>query len=103
MRTKHLLFPLLLLLCALSVAMPMASQTSRADYRIVPLPDRIDGVKGADFLLTGNCLINYPTGNREMERSAQMLSRYVEDMTGIHLSIRPTTKRATSRWPLTRR
>ena len=90
MQTKHLLFPLLLLLCALAVAMPTASQTSRADYRIVPLPDRIDGVKGADFRLTGNCLINYPTGNREMERNAQMLSRYVEDMTGIHLSIRPT-------------
>ena len=90
MQTKHLLFPLLLLLCALAVAMPMASQTSKADYRIVPLPGRIDGVKGADFRLTGNCLINYPTGNREMERNAQMLSRYVEDLTGIHLSIRPT-------------
>jgi hexosaminidase len=66
------------------------AQTPRADYRVVPLPDEINGIKSADFRLTEQCLINYPTGNREMERNASMLSQYIEELTGIHLSTRPT-------------
>lgn len=63
---------------------------TRTDYRVVPLPENINGVKGADFKLTAACLINYPTGNRDLERNAALLSEYVMDMTGIHLSTRPT-------------
>lgn len=66
------------------------AQTPRADYRVVPLPDEINGIKSADFRLTEQCLINYPTGNREMERNASMLSQYIEELTGLHLSTRPT-------------
>ena len=68
------------------------AQTPQADYRVVPLPDRIDGIKNADFVLNEECLINYPKGNRDMERNAAMLSGWVEDLTGIHLSICPTVK-----------
>ena len=84
---KSCLFSLLL---ALLVTVTAMGQTGRADYRVVPLPDRIDGVKSADFVLNSDCLINYPTGNRDMERNATMLSEYIEQMTGMHLSIRPT-------------
>ena len=71
---------------ALLVTVTAMGQTGRADYRVVPLPDRIDGVKSADFVLNSDCLINYPTGNRDMERNATMLSGYIEEMTG-HLQI----------------
>ena len=64
-------------------------QNNRADYRVVPLPSTINGIKTADFKLTDQCLINYPMGNRDMERNAALLSQYVEDLTGIHLSTRP--------------
>ena len=84
---KSCLFSLLL---AMLVTVTAMGQTGRADYRVVPLPDRIDGVKSADFMLNGDCLINYPTGNRDMERNATMLSEYIEEMIGVHLSIRPT-------------
>ena len=84
---KSCLFSLLLALLATFTAM---GQTGRADYRVVPLPDRIDGVKSADFVLNSDCLINYPTGNRAMELNAIMLSEYIEQLTGIHLSVRPT-------------
>ena len=66
------------------------AQTSRADYRVIPLPERIDGIKGADFKLSAQCIVNYPAGNRDMERNAAMLSTYVEELTGMHLSTRPT-------------
>lgn len=72
------------------VAMTATAQGNKADYRVVPLPDRIDGIKGADFRLTEQSLVNYPAGDRNMERNAAMLSQYVEEMTGMHLSTRPT-------------
>ena len=72
------------------LALGSAAQMPRANYRVVPLPERIDGIKSADFVLTGDCLVNYPTGNRDMERNATMLSEYIEDLTGMHLSTRPT-------------
>ena len=72
------------------ICIAATAQGSRADYRVVPLPDRIDGIRGADFRLTDNCIINYPTGQRDMERNAALLSQYVEELTGMHLSTRPT-------------
>ena len=72
------------------ICIAATAQGSRADYRVVPLPDRIDGIRGADFRLTENCIINYPTGQRDMERNAALLSQYVEELTGMHLSTRPT-------------
>ena len=87
MKIQQIIFCLLTASMLASAAM---AQGNRADYRVVPLPDRIDGIKSADFRLNGQCLINYPTGNREMERNATLLSQFVEEMTGIHLSIRPT-------------
>ena len=83
---RHLLISLLVA----AVAVTATAQGNKADYRVVPLPDRIDGIKGADFRLTEQCLVNYPAGDRNMERNAAMLSQYVEEMTGMHLSTRPT-------------
>lgn len=83
---KHFISCLLL---TTIIALASMAQGNKADYRVVPLPDRIDGIKSADFTLTEQCLVNYPAGNREMERNAAMLSRYVEEMTGLHLSTRP--------------
>ncbi|MBQ9822258.1 MAG: beta-N-acetylhexosaminidase [Muribaculaceae bacterium] len=77
-------------LMAATLVVTAMAQVPRADYRVVPLPDVINGIKSADFKLTDQCLINYPTGNRDMERNASMLSGYIEDLTGIHLSTRPT-------------
>ena len=72
------------------LALGSAAQAPRANYRVVPLPESINGIKGNDFKLTGNCLIDYPKGNRDMKRNAIMLSEYIEELTGMHLSVRPT-------------
>ena len=77
-----------LLLMALVSVMALG-QNARADYRVVPLPGSINGIKSADFKLNQQCLINFPAGNRDMERNAMMLSQYVEELTGIHLSASP--------------
>ena len=84
--TKHIFFCLV----AAMIAITAFGKAMSVDYRVVPLPDQINGIKGADFVLTERCMINYPTGNRDMERNAEMLSGYVEEMTEMHLSTRPT-------------
>ena len=76
-------------LSVLMITVAAVAQTDRADYRVIPLPE-INGIKSADFKLTEQTLINYPTGDRNLERNAMMLSDYVEQMTGLHLSVRPT-------------
>jgi hexosaminidase len=81
---------LLILAACISVTAIGMAQVPRADYQVVPLPDAVNGIKSADFTITQQRLINYPTGNRDMERNALFLSQYIEDMTGNHLSIRPT-------------
>ena len=86
MPTKQFFSFLLMML----IAVTTTAQSNRADYRVIPLPAEIHGIKGADYKLNAGCLINYPTGNREMERNAILLSEYIEEMTGMHLSIRPT-------------
>ena len=83
---RHFMISLLVAI----VAMTATAQGNKADYRVVPLPDRMYGIKGADFRLTEQSLVNYPAGDRNMERNAAMLSQYVEEMTGMHLSTRPT-------------
>ena len=79
-----------IILLASLIALVSRAQSNRADYRVIPLPSTINGVKNADFTLSSQCIINYPTGNRDMERNAALLSQYVEELTGIHLSTRPT-------------
>ena len=82
---------LLIAIACLATTVACMAQTPHADYRVVPLPDAINGIKGSDYLLTQERFINYPAGNRDMERNAMLLSQYIEDMTGgMHLSIRPT-------------
>ena len=54
------------------LAITAMAQVPCADYRVIPLPSVINGIKSADFRLTDQCLVNYPTGNRDMERNASM-------------------------------
>ena len=77
-------------LAAFLIAVTAMAQVPTADYRVVPLPNAINGIKSADFKLTEQRLINYPTGNRDMERNAAMLSQYIEELTGMHLNTHPT-------------
>ena len=68
------------------ICIAATAQGSRADYRVVPLPDRIDGIRGADFRLTDNCIINYPTGQRDMERTLKaIVQQYMQRMNADQL------------------
>lgn len=62
-----------------------------ADYRqVLPEPQTITAVKGKPFLLTKETTIFTPTGNADMERNANFLSRYIQDQTGIKANVSDT-------------
>ncbi|MCH5305311.1 MAG: family 20 glycosylhydrolase [Rikenella sp.] len=62
-----------------------AGQTPHADYRIIPLPQQINGQSGEGFTLDASVKILYPAGNDTMQRNARFLSEYIEQMTGLLL------------------
>lgn len=77
MKLKHLLY-----LCGL-VVMPAFAQ--KADYRIVPLPQSIQLKSDGAYNLSPNVVITYASGNDKMQRNAQFLSEYIQQITGMKL------------------
>lgn len=59
-----------------------------ADYQIVPLPKSIQQQKEKQpFLLNPTTKISYPKGDEALKKNAEFLSEYVEQQTGMKLSI----------------
>lgn len=59
-----------------------------ADYRVVPLPSRIEMKAGAPFVLKNGVAVYYPEGDQGMRRNAEFLAEYVRKQTGIELEPR---------------
>lgn len=82
---KRLFF--ILLACA--VLPCLAAPVITADYNVVPLPNSVTMTGDEPFELTTSTTVAYPEGNKDMERNAQFLARYVNDATGMTLSVVP--------------
>lgn len=57
----------------------------KADYQVIPLPQQVTTVQGADFRLDKGVKILYPEGNEKMRKNAALLADYVGQMTGLEL------------------
>lgn len=55
------------------------------DYRVVPLPDRIELQAGKPFVITKSTKITYPKGNEKLKRNAAFLAQYIKENTGLTL------------------
>lgn len=82
---KRLFF--ILLACA--VIPCLAAPVMTADYNVVPLPNSVTMTGGEPFELISSTTVAYPEGNKDMERNAQFLARYVNDATRMTLSVVP--------------
>lgn len=56
-----------------------------ADYRIIPLPMKIEETGTSSFILSGTTRIGYPAGNEKAEQLAVFLSGYIKEVTGFQL------------------
>lgn len=80
---------LFFILLACAVIPCLAAPVIMADYNVVPLPNSVTMTGDKPFELTPSTTVAYPEGNKDMERNAQFLARYVNDATGMALSVVP--------------
>lgn len=80
---------LFFILLACAVIPCLAAPVMTADYNVVPLPNSVTMTGDESFELTTSTTVAYPEGNKDMERNAQFLARYVNDATGMTLSVVP--------------
>lgn len=80
---------LFFILLACAVIPCLAAPVMTADYNVVPLPNSVTMTGDKPFELTTSTTVAYPEGNKDMERNAQFLARYVNDATRMTLSVVP--------------
>lgn len=80
---------LFFILLACAVIPCLAAPVMTADYNVVPLPNSVTMTGDKSFELTPSTTVAYPEGNKDMERNARFLSKYVNDATGMTLSVVP--------------
>ncbi|WP_273530955.1 beta-N-acetylhexosaminidase [Leyella lascolaii] len=80
---------LFFILLACAVIPCLAAPVMTADYNVVPLPNSVTMTGDEPFELTPSTTVAYPEGNKDMERNAQFLAKYVNDATGMTLSVVP--------------
>lgn len=61
----------------------------KTDYRVVPLPDRIELQSGNPFIISKSTKIIYPKRNEKLKRNATFLAEYIKESTGLTLKTRP--------------
>lgn len=59
----------------------------KADYRVIPLPKTITESTENPFLLSKNVSITYPTTQAELQKEANFLSEYLNEILGYSLKV----------------
>ena len=78
---------LFLALSTQAVAQNGNSEWPKADYQVVPLPSRITLLQKEDFVLNAQTLIVVGSDNVDMQRNGRFLQQYIEEETGLRLSL----------------
>ena len=81
-RAHGILLFLSLLLTSMNVL-----AADQADYRVVPLPQSITAQKGTPFVLTAKTTIFCATSDEGVQRDARFLQQYIQESTGLKVSI----------------
>lgn len=79
-------------LTALAFMAAIVCHATEADYRVVPLPQSINSVKGEPFVLDETRQIVYQ-GDENMARNARFFADYIAEKTHLRLQVLPPTRR----------
>ena len=88
---------ILFMLAMLMDSIPLLLKAGRADYRVVPLPKSIQTDTTRVFTLQPGMGIAYDANNAEIARTAQFLSEWIAQQTGLQLLLTPAAKEAAIR------
>lgn len=76
-----------LLILVLFLSACSGDKELQADYTVIPLPQEVAYNEGAPFRVDGNTVIVYDSGNEKLRRTAFFLSAFLENATGIKISV----------------
>lgn len=65
-----------------------SSESTIADYQVIPLPQDITTVQGTPFKLSASTNILFPQGNEKMQNNAQYLAEYLKKATGKEFTVK---------------
>ena len=68
------------------------SDSEKANYQIIPIPQEIKLAEQGEFLLNEGTKVLYPEGNAKMQNNANFLAEYVKEKTGIELDVTTGTE-----------
>ena len=94
MNRKPLFYITAILLCFGILSCNKKESIATCNYEVVPLPKSITPAKEAPFILSTSTHIGYPEGNEKLKQTADFLSGYIREMTGIETKV--TEDRASS-------
>lgn len=67
--------------------LPSAGYAQMADFHTVPLPKEVKSSNAGNFELNEKTIITYPKGDKTVKRHAELLSKYIFDLTGLKLIV----------------
>ena len=82
---KHLLTGVLVSCGILASCGPKAEV--QANYQIIPMPQEITAGTGSNFVLNSDTKIVVMSDDEDMQRNAQFLADYVQELTGNKLAV----------------
>lgn len=75
-------------LCMAALMAFGAGAAVTANYRVVPLPQKIQTSNAAGFALNARTVISYPKDQKELANEASFLHEYLKKMTGLKLAVK---------------
>lgn len=68
------------------------SQIPKAEYQIIPIPNKIIYQEQEPYLFNRNTVIRYPKQHKELAGNAKFLARYINQLTGFHIPVKTGEK-----------
>lgn len=75
------------LLLGLAIVGCSSGEVQEANYEVIPLPKQITKNQGGAFVLNKSTQIVYPEGNEKMQKNAEFLADYIQEMLGFKPSL----------------
>lgn len=77
----------------LNFSVRAVSQSTKAEYQIIPIPNKITYHKQKPFIFNKNTVIRYPKQNKELASDARFLALYINQLTGYHVQVKAGKQR----------
>ena len=79
-------------IAAMACLLPAAASGQTADFNVIPMPQKVETIDAAPFVLNAKTTISLAKNSADMKRNASMLAQYIAQETGIRPSVGKAAK-----------